>query len=447
MTAIRLRIMKMSPPQVLAAGFGLIIFLGTILLSLPAASRDGHSLEWIDALFTATSATCITGLVVVDTATQFSIFGQIVILILIQLGGLGFMTMTSMFAIALRRRISLRDRLILKESLNQANIEGIVRLILKVSLYSLTIEAIGAILLMSRWFFEMPAGKAVYYGIFHSISLFNNAGFELFGGFRNMTPYVDDWGINIVSILLVILGGIGFIVMHDIIEYRNTRRLSLHSKVVLSATGLLIIIGALVIYIFEYTNEKTLGSLNWELKILASFFQSVSLRSAGINTLDIAGLREGTQFFMVILMFIGAAPGSTGGGIKITTFAILVGAGIAMIRGKEDVVMFRHRLPKESILRATTIAMMGVFVVIAVTMILSTTQDHHFLKILFETTSAFGTVGLSMGLTTDLTFFGKIMIMIMMFVGRLGALSLAYALQPKKQKEPFRYPEGKITIG
>ncbi|MNI40785.1 Ktr system potassium uptake protein B [compost metagenome] len=262
-----------------------------------------------------------------------------------------------------------------------------------------------------------------------------------------MTLYVDDWGINVISIIIVILGGIGFIVMADLIEYPQTRKLSLHSKVVLTASGILLLLGSIVIYIFEFSNIRTLGPLSWDSKILASLFQSVSLRSAGANTIDISALREGTQFFMIILMFIGAAPGSTGGGIKITTFAILVGAVVSMIRGKEDVVMFRYRLPKDSIYKATTIAMMGVFVVIIATMILSMTQDHHFLMLLFETVSAFGTVGLSMGLTTDLTTSGKILIVIMMFLGRLGALTLAYALQPNSKKELYRHPEGKITIG
>ncbi|MBP1990275.1 TrkH family potassium uptake protein [Paenibacillus eucommiae] len=439
--------LKLTPPQILASGFAMIILVGTILLKLPISNKTGHPFPFIDALFTATSAMCVTGLSVVDIKTQFSTFGQIIILILVQLGGIGFMTMATWFAIMWRKRISLRDRLVLKESMNHSNIEGIVRLLVRVILFSITIEGTAAVVFAWRWSFEMPLGQAIYFGIFHAVSIFNNAGFDLFGGYQSLNHEVDDIIFNIISMILIILGGIGFIVMSDLIEYRKTRKLSLHSKVVLSASGVLILLGAVVIFVFEYTNSLTLGPLGGGGKTLASFFQSVSLRSAGTSTLDIASLREGTQFFMVVLMFIGAAPGSTGGGIKITTFTILIGAIIAMIRGKDDVILFRHRLPKDNIYKAITITLMALALVVVSTMILSTTQDHQFLMILFETTSAFGTVGLSMGLTPDLTLSGKILIILLMFIGRIGALTLAYALQPKSKKELYRHPEGKIIIG
>jgi trk system potassium uptake protein TrkH len=247
--------------------------------------------------------------------------------------------------------------------------------------------------------------------------------------------------------ILVILGGLGFIVLSELIDYSKTRRLSLHSKIVLSLSAFLTVLGAVVIFIFEYTNMNTFGSLSLVDKILASFFQSVSLRSSGTNTVDIAGLRQATQFFMIVLMFIGAAPGSTGGGIKITTFAILIGAVLAMIRRKEDVILFRYRLAQEYTHRAITITLMSLLLVFIVTMFLLATQEHSFLMILFEATSAFGTVGLSMGLTMKLTFTGKIVIILMMFIGRLGPVTLAYALQPRNKKELFHYPEGKIIIG
>lgn len=235
--------------------------------------------------------------------------------------------------------------------------------------------------------------------------------------------------------------------MADLVDYRNKRKLSLHSKVVLSMTGALILIGALVIFIFEFTNPKTLGSLNWGGKILGSFFQSVTPRTAGANTLDIGGMRQATQFFIVILMFIGASPGSTGGGIKTTTFTMMIGAVIAMMRGRDDIVMFRYRLTQERIFKALTITLLALLLVISVSMILSTTEDSTFLSILFETTSAFGTVGLSMGLTPHLSLFGKLLICLTMFAGRLGPLTLAYALGPKKGKELYRHPEGKMIIG
>lgn len=443
--------LKLTPPQILVIGFASIIFLGAVLLTLPIASRDHLPLHFIDALFTATSATCVTGLVVVDTGTHYSVFGQMVILALIQVGGLGFMTMATLVALVFRKRISLKERLILQEAMNQTTMEGIVRLIRKVMFYALVIESAGAALFTIRWSFDMPFGQALYFGIFHAVSFFNNAGFDLFGSvtgpFSSLTRYVDDFLINVVSMLLIILGGIGFIVISDILEFRKRRRLSLHTKVVLTTSSFLIVFGALVIFIFEFSNPLTLAPLNPAGKILGSFFQSVSPRTAGANTVDIGSLRQATQFFTIILMFIGASPGSTGGGIKTTTFTIMVGAIIAMIRGKEDIVLFRQRLAKDRIFKAITLAMIAMVLVTFTAMVLSTTEDYSFLKILFEVTSAFGTVGLTMGLTPYLSTIGKIMIVLMMFAGRLGPITLAYALGPKPEKELFRYPEGKVTIG
>lgn len=434
-----------SPPRVLTAGFALIILLGACLLSLPLAAADGRPLPFIDALFTATSAVCVTGLVVADTGTFFSPAGQVIILLLVQVGGLGFMTMATLFALVFKRRISLRERLILQEAMNQSSMEGIVRLIRRVVIYSLTIEAAGAAVLTARFAAEMPLGRAVYMGLFHAVSLFNNAGFDLFGQYRSFTLYTGDPVVNLASIGMVMLGGIGFIVMSDVLEYRSRRRLSLHSKVVLSATGALFAISAVVIFIFEYTNA--LQPLGWGGKIWASLFQSVSPRSIGASTLDVGSLRQATQFFLILLMFIGAAPGSTGGGIKVTTFMALIGAVIAMMRGKDEVVLFRSRLARELIFKALTITMISLSVIVAVTMVLCTTEDRAFLRILFETVSAFGTCGLSTGITPLLTDFGKIVLSLTMFAGRLGPLTLAYALGPKAERELFRYPEGKIMIG
>nr|WP_282580018.1 TrkH family potassium uptake protein [Paenibacillus odorifer] len=439
--------MKLSPPQILVLGFASIILIGALLLMLPISSTSGNSVEFIDALFTSTSATCVTGLVVLDTGTSFTIFGKTVIMILIQIGGLGFMTMATLFSLVLKRKISLRDRLILQEAMNQGSMEGIVRLIRRVLIYSLVIEGCAAVLLSIRWAFDMPLGKAIYYSIFHAVSMFNNAGFDIFGDFRSLTDYVYDPLVNIIVMFLIVSGGIGFIVMSDLVEFRVTRRLSLHSKVVLSTSTGLILIGALVIFIFEFTNTRTLGSLNFGGKILSAFFQSVSPRTAGANTVDIAGLRQATQFFIVILMFIGASPGSTGGGIKTTTFTMMIGAVIAMLRGREDVVLFRYRLAQERIYKALTITLLALLLIASVSMILSTTEDSNFLAILFETTSAFATVGLTMGLTPELSAIGKILLCLTMFAGRLGPLTLAYALGPKQGKPLYKYPEGKIIIG
>lgn len=451
MKIISMRKWRPSPPQVLVIGFAIIIFIGAFLLTLPIASTDGNSLPFIDALFTATSATCVTGLVVVDTGTHFTTFGQIVIIFLIQIGGLGFMSMATLIAFVLKKKISFKERLLLKEALNQETVEGIVRLFRKVLYYSLSIQAIAAILFTLRWSYDLGFTKALYYGVWHAVSFFNNAGFDLFGSvtgqFSSLTGYASDLLTNVVTMLLIILGGIGFIVLSDLIDFKKIKQFTLHSKVVLSMTSFLIVFGAIVIFIFEFTNPLTMGPLQFGGKILTSFLQSVTPRTAGVNTLNITDLRQATQFFIIILMFIGASPGSTGGGIKTTTFAILIGAMIAMIRGKEDIVFFRFRLGKERILKAITLTMIALFLVIFVSMVLSTTEDVAFLKILFEVTSAFGTVGLSMGITPNLTSIGKVMISLTMFAGRLGPITLAYALQPKQEKELFRYTEGKITIG
>ncbi|MDP4098453.1 TrkH family potassium uptake protein [Paenibacillus sp. P96] len=443
----KLKWLRLSPPRILVGGFALIILLGAGLLMLPISNTTGVPLPFIDALFTATSATCVTGLVVVDTGRDFTVFGQVVIALLIQIGGLGFMTMATLVALVFKRRISLKERLVLQEAMNQTSMEGIVALIRKVLLYSLTIEAVCATVFAIRWSFDMPVGRAIYFGVWHAISMFNNAGFDLFGEFRSLTGYVNDPVVNFTAMLLIVLGGIGFVVMSDLVEYRKKKKLSLHSKVVLTMTAILIITGTLVIFVFELTNPKTLGGLPWSGKILASLFQSVTPRTAGANTLDIAGLRQATQFFIIILMFIGASPGSTGGGIKTTTFTIMAGAVVSMVRGREDIVIYRYRLAQERILKALTITLLALFLVITVTMILTTTEDHHFLMILFETTSAFGTVGLSMGLTPDLTLIGKILISFTMFAGRLGPITLAYALGKKQSKELYRHPEGKMIIG
>lgn len=438
---------KLSPPQLLVVGFSVMILIGTFLLMLPIANHTGEALPFIDAFFTATSATSVTGLVVRDTGTFFTTFGQVVILILIQIGGLGFMTMATLFALVFKRRISLKDRLILQEAMNHGSMEGIVRLIRKVLYYSLIIEVSAAALLAMRFAVDMAIPKAIYFGLFHAVSMFNNAGFDLFGEFHSLTNYVGDPIVNVVVMLLIVTGGIGFIVIVDLVNYRKNRRLSLHAKVVLSMTAALITIGFITIFIFEFTNKSTLAPLSWGEKVWSALFQAVTSRTAGANTLDIGSMRQATQFFIITLMFIGASPGSTGGGIKTTTFTILAGAVVAMITRKNDVILFRYRLAQERIFKAVTITMFALFWVIALAMILSVTETAPFLSILFEAMSAFGTVGLSMGLTADLSDVGKVFICLTMFVGRVGLLTLAYALGPKKERELFRYPEGKIIIG
>jgi len=438
----------LDPPKILVLGFAIIILIGSILLHLPAATEDGQGLPWLDAIFTATSATCVTGLVVVDTGSTFTLFGEIVILSMIQIGGLGFMTFATLFALLMRKKISLRERLLLQESFNQLSIEGVVRLTKMVLIFSAIIEIVGGLLLSLRFSFDMPVGRAFYFGFFHAISNFNNAGFDLMGEFRSLTSYVADPLVNLVVCSLIILGGIGFIVMSELYEYRHVRRLSLHTKVVLTTSGFLIVLGTIFIFILEYNNPKTLQPLSTMGKILGSLYQSVTTRTAGSNTLNIPDMQHSSLFLMIFLMFVGASPGSTGGGIKTTTFATLLGAVWTQIKGKEDVIFFRQRILPHMIYKSLTVTMSGLFIVIAVTMILSITESgSDFLMLLFEATSAFATVGLSMGLTPNLSPVGETIIAITMFAGRVGPLTIAYALAQRNKKEYYRYPKGKIMIG
>ncbi|MEB3752569.1 Ktr system potassium uptake protein B [Geobacillus icigianus] len=438
----------LDPPKILVLGFALIILAGALLLTLPMATVNGKGLPFLDALFTATSATCVTGLVVVDTGTTFTLFGQLVILALIQVGGLGFMTFATLFAFLLGKRISLKERLLLQEALNQLTIEGIVRLVKRIFIFTIVIEGVGGVLLSLRFALDMPVGRAIYFGFFHAISNFNNAGFDLMGEFRSLTGYVDDPVVSLVVPLLIILGGIGFIVMNEVYEYRQTRRLSLHTKVVVVTTGWLLLASMALILLLEWNNPKTMGPLSLSGKLLSAFYQAVTPRTSGSNTLNIPDLTQPTLFLIIFLMFVGASPGSTGGGIKTTTFTTLLGAVWSQIRGKEDVVLFRNRIIYDTVYKSLTVTMSGLFVVMLVTMVLTVTESgKDFLMILFEATSAFGTVGLSMGLTPELSPLGKMVIILTMFAGRVGPLTIAYAVTLRRQPDPFRYPKGRMMIG
>ena len=441
---IRIRSHHLSPHQVLALAFAAVIAAGTLLVWLPISVQEGQRLSFLDALFTAVSAASVTGLTVTETGTTFSPFGQIVILLLIQAGGIGYMTVTSMIALMLGKRITLRERLVLKEAFNHPHTEGIVRLVRKVLVYSLIIEACGALLFAFHWMNELPFGIALYYGLFHAISVFNNAGFDLVGGF---SPFAADLYFNLVSASLIFLGSVGFLVLSELIEYRKTRRLSLHSKVVLSFSGALIAVGAAIICLFEYANPATLAPMTFGQQWLAAFYQSVSLRSSGAGMLPVEEMRQATQFFMAILMFIGAAPGSTGGGIKITTFAVMLAAVYAMLRGRQDAELFRMRIDQVTVYKAITVTMASIILVAFAVIVLCLTEDQPFLAILFEAVSAFSTTGFSMSVTSQLSAAGKIVLILLMFAGRLGPFAIVLALKRQNGQQPYRYPEGKIILG
>ncbi|MBE6183998.1 TrkH family potassium uptake protein [Heyndrickxia ginsengihumi] len=438
----------LNPSKILVIGFAITILIGTLLLTLPISTKDGNGLPLINALFTATSATCVTGLVVVDTGTTFTYFGQVVILCLIQIGGLGFMSFATLLSFLLGKKISLRERLILQESFNSLTLEGIVRLVKRILVFTFVIEFVGGVILSIRFAMDMPIGRAIWFGFFHAISNFNNAGFDIIGHFKSLTDYVNDPTITLVVSALIILGGLGFFVMDDLFEYRKRKKLFLHTKIVLFTSAFLIIFGTMMIFLLEMHNGRTLERLSPMGKILASFYQSVAPRTAGSNTLNITDLRPSTLFFIILLMFIGASSGSTGGGIKTTTLAVLLGAVWSQYRGKSEIVLFKQSLKHDVIYRALTVTVSGLGIVMVVTFLLSISEGgDRFLEFLFEATSAFATVGLSMDLTPHLSVFGKILIMLTMFIGRVGPLTLAFALALKHSPDPIRYPEGKIMIG
>lgn len=437
----------MTPSRVLVFGFAGFILFGALLLTLPQATQDGLGLPFLNAAFTATSAVCVTGLVVVDTASTFTLFGQWVILFLIQVGGLGFMTFATLFAMLLGRKITLKERLLLQEALNQVSVEGIVRLTKSILKISFAIEAMGALILTLRWYSDFGWSKALYYGVFHSISAFNNAGFDLFGNFSSLTAFVGDPIVNITIMLLIICGGLGFIVLADLLGPRKKFRL--HTKIVLQVSGALILLGAVFILIMEFTNPKTLGPLPFGTKVLAAFFQSVSPRTAGFNTVNLAGLYDTTLLSMIVLMFIGASPGGTGGGIKTTTFISIVLSVLSTYRSDPHVVLEGRTLPKDVIQKAWAITTSAAILVFLILSILSYTENSDLLTVLFEVTSAFGTVGLSLGITPTLSSVGKMAIILTMFIGRVGPLTLAFVLSQKKAKQVahVKYPDERILIG
>lgn len=435
---------ELNPAQTIIAGFAAIILAGALVLSLPAASADGQRTGFLTSLFTATSAVCVTGLVVVDTADFWSPFGQGVILLLIQVGGLGYMTVATLMALAIGRRIGLRERMVLQESHNLYTIGGIVRFTRTVVLITLAIEAVGAALLTVRWWPEFGPGRAAYLAVFHSVSAFNNAGFDVMGGFRSFTAYAGDLSVNLTLAVLFILGGLGFTVLVDL---GRPKRFTLHAKVVLTTTAALIVLGTVLVLLLESSNPDTLGRLPAGQRVLAAFFQAVTPRTAGFNTLDTARLLDPTLMLLVALMFIGASPGGTGGGIKTTTFVAPMAVIIAQLRGRPDAELFWRRLPAVAVYKAVTIALVGVAFVVTMATALAFTERVEFIQALFEATSAFGTVGLSTGITPDLSAIGRIIVIFTIFAGRVGLLTMAFALTRRQQPANFRYPEERIMIG
>jgi trk system potassium uptake protein len=442
---------QFSPAQVLVLSFTALILAGTILLRLPASAAR-EPLTVLDALFTATSAVCVTGLIVVDTPNDLTVFGQLVVLALIQLGGLGYMAITTVVGLALGRHLNLHERLTLQEALNVQTMEGLARFVLTVFKLTLTFELTGALILTARWAGEHGIGQAAYYGLFHAISAFNNAGFALFSD--SLMRYRGDWIVNLVITTLVICGGLGFVVLTEIGRVRQYRRFSTHTRLVITLTVALVIVTTAVIWFIERNNPRTLQSLGVSESLLASYFQAVTPRTAGFNTLDIGAMHHASLFLLILLMFIGAAPGGTAGGVKISTFSITVAVIWAMVRGTPEPTLLRRRIPQLLVARAFSICLIGFLALNIVAGTLLVTEGRELLPTLFETTSAFGTVGLSMGdagapvsLAGHFSGVGKVLVIAMMFMGRIGPLTLAVALARRRDAARVRHPEGKFLIG
>ncbi|WP_246941621.1 TrkH family potassium uptake protein [Bacillus pinisoli] len=433
---------KLNPSQLLVLVFGVFIILGTILLKLPISTHT--SITWLDALFTSTSAMTVTGLVVFDTGTVYTTFGEVVILCLIQTGGLGIMSFAVLIFIVLGRKIGMKERLLVQQALNQTSLGGVVNLVKYLFIFSFSIELIAMMLLSFRWVPEYGWGKGLYYSLFHSVSAFNNAGFGLWPD--NLIGYVGDPVVNIVISLLFIIGGIGFTVLLDFKSKRSLKRLSLHTKLMVWGTLCINVFAMLAIFLIEYGNPHTFGLLSFGEKIWASYFQAVAPRTAGFNTVDLAALKEPTILLIIILMFIGAGSASTGGGIKLTTFILIIFSVLSFIRGREDLVIGRRTIKERLIVKSLAITVVSLLFVVVGIFILSITEKAPLLYIFFEVVSAFGTVGLTLGLTYSLTPIGKLVIIVIMFLGKLGPLTMVYSLgNPKKEK--IKYPSEDVLTG
>ena len=442
-------IRRLTQTQMIVIGFCLVILSGTILLMLPISTREGVVTSPIDALFTTVSASCVTGLIIADTYQYWSIFGQIVIISLIQIGGLGFMTIGVFFAVVLRKKIGLWVRGTLQESVNIMQTGGIVRLAKKIIIGTALFEGTGALILSIHFSRTMDWGQAVYYGIFHSVSAFCNAGFDLMGKdgeYISLTGYSGDWTVNLVIMLLIIIGGIGFFIWNDLSENKlHFRRWKLHTKITILMTLALVFGGAAVLFALEYNN--TLAGRPLDEQILCSLFGSVTARTAGFNTVDTAALTDSSKLFTALLMFIGGSPGSTAGGIKTTTFVVLAASVYSGLFDKRECSMFGRRLSRDVVRKASTVLCTNLMLCVTAVLIIVTATSLDVTDVIFEVASAMGTVGMSAGITRDLDAVSKISLIFLMFCGRVGSMTFALSLKGHKVEPPVRLPEEEVMIG
>ena len=440
--------LKLSHIQIIAIGFAIMILIGTFLLMLPISSKTGETTSFLNALFTATSASCVTGLVVKDTSIYWSNFGQTIILILIQIGGLGFMTIATIFFLLLKKKMNLKERELLTESINYTNVGEVLRLTKKIIIGTLIVELLGALLLSIRFIPQFGA-YGIWMAIFHSISAFCNAGFDLmgqfFGEYSSFVYYCNDWLVCLVIMSLIIIGGIGFIVWDDIITYKfNIKKYHLHSKIVLTMSSILIIGGALLFLLTEKNNYMSNARIFQN--VLTSLFASVTARTAGFNTLDLAKMSESGKLVSIILMIIGGSPGSTAGGVKTTTLFILIIYSISYIK-KSEISIYKRSLDESLLKKAISIFLINISLGITATIIIGSMQSMPIIDVLFETFSAVGTVGMTTGITRNLNMVSKIILIFLMYCGRVGSVSFATAITGKKISPKVKYATEKIIIG
>lgn len=437
----------LSLPRKLILGFMGAILIGTFLLMLPISTTSGEGLDFLTALFTITSAVCVTGLSVIDISKELNTVGQVFLMIFIQLGGLGIMTFSSLIFLLIKKKITYEEKELLKEERNVEDTGGILKFLKKVILTVVTIEGIGSIFLTIKFLKEMPFLKAVYFGIFHSVSAFCNAGFSLFT--TGLEGYSDSIIVNFTIAYLIILGGIGFGVIDSIIKSVRTKKykLNLTAKVAIMMSCFLTIAGMILFFVLEYTNNGTIGNMSLPEKIMASFFQSVTTRTAGFNTVPMGNLRSSSIFLFCILMFIGASPGSTGGGIKTTTIGVLIVYVISIVKNRQHTTLFNRRIDWEVMNKAIAILIISIMYIATVIMIMLAVENFSSEAVIFEVVSAFGTVGLSVGITPELSVISKILIICTMFLGRLGPMTFAIAFGGVKKVEKITFPKENIIVG
>lgn len=446
------RHLGLRAPTVLAVGFALTILVGALVLMLPVSAADGQITPFLDALFTAASASCVTGLVTVSTAVHWSVFGKCVILLLIQIGGLGFMSVAAIASFVLRRTITLHERMVMSAGLNLSDGGGIVRLTRRVLFGTFIIEGTGAVLLSCRFVPHYGFPKGITMGVFHAVSAFCNAGFDLMGTpddpFQSLIGWAEDPLVNITLMALIVLGGLGFFVWSDVWDHRRFRSLSLHSKLVLAMSGVLLGGGFLLTLLFEWSNPATLGGMTLPHKLLAAAFQSVTLRTAGFNTIDESALTGPSQAVACVLMLIGGSPGSTAGGLKTVTVAVLALSAVSALRGRTSVTAFGRTIEPRSIMNAVALTVIGVTISLGGACVIAFIENAPMNLCLYETASAFGTVGLTMSLTPSLSAVSHIMLIVLMYFGRVGVLTLGVAVFLRRSEPPkLKFPSGNVMIG